>query len=165
MHASAYTPQWSTATPPTLDDVMKMDVDSYMPGDILTKIDRAAMAHGLELRAPFLDRDFAEFCLSVPYRMKVSATEDKIVLRRAFSNAWTDSIRTRKKQGFGAPVTKWLTHPKVRELKSYYLDNKDCSLYTILSYEACEPYRAKDTYHTWILLTLSIWLEQQKIKI
>ncbi|MBY0309592.1 asparagine synthase (glutamine-hydrolyzing) [Patescibacteria group bacterium] len=158
-----YRPHWQTNN--SLDDVLRMDVDTYMPGDILTKIDRAAMAHGLELRAPFLDRDLAEFCLSIPYRLKVSASEDKIVLRRAFEDAWTDSIRKRKKQGFGAPVDKWLTLPKVQELKSHYLHDKNRALYKLVSYEACKPYLTANTYQTWVLLTLSIWLEEQKISL
>jgi asparagine synthase (glutamine-hydrolysing) len=159
----SYQPHWQTNN--SLDDVLRMDVDTYMPGDILTKIDRAAMAHGLELRAPFLDRDLAEFCLSVPYQLKVSASEDKILLRRAFEDAWTHSIRTRKKQGFGAPVAKWLTLPKVQELVAYYLHDKNRSLYKLVSYDAAAPYRTAHTYQTWILLSLSIWLEEQHISL
>jgi asparagine synthase (glutamine-hydrolysing) len=158
-----YRPHWQQNK--TLDDVLRMDVDTYMPGDILTKIDRASMAHGLELRAPFLDKALAEFCLSVPYQLKISTSEDKILLRRAFASTWTHAIRKRKKQGFGAPVAKWLMLPKVKELKAYYLEDKNRILYSILSYDGSAPYRSSNTYQTWILLILSVWLEEKNVSL
>ena len=91
-----------------VDSALRMDLLDYMPGDILVKTDRASMAHGLELRAPFLDVEFASFCISLPSRLKITDQESKSILRRSYSQAWTESVRARSKCGFGAPVVKWL---------------------------------------------------------
>jgi asparagine synthase (glutamine-hydrolysing) len=91
-----------------VNDAMKTDLRGYMPGDILVKTDRAAMANALELRAPFLDVDLAEFLISLPGALKIDRNEDKIVMRRAFAKTWPPMLRGRGKQGFGAPVPQWL---------------------------------------------------------
>jgi asparagine synthase (glutamine-hydrolysing) len=104
----------------SLDAAMRMDVLDYMPGDILTKIDRASMANSLELRAPFLDTDLASFCIGLPACLKVTTYEDKRLLRRAYAESWPESIRTRRKQGFGAPVALWLQRDLI-ELAHQYL--------------------------------------------
>ena len=143
----------------TVNDAMMMDLEDYMPGDILVKIDRASMAHGLELRAPFLDVSFASFCISLPGRLKITRDEDKIILRRCFEHLWTEQIRKRSKQGFGAPVEKWLKRERVRVLKKEYLDDQNKKIFRILSFKGTRPFVLEDSYRTWILLVLSIWAE------
>ncbi|HZK81929.1 MAG TPA: asparagine synthase (glutamine-hydrolyzing), partial [Humisphaera sp.] len=66
-----------------MDRVVDFDVRCYLPGDILVKVDRAAMANGLESRAPFLDVDLVEFTLGLPWRMRFSDTQSKPLLHRA----------------------------------------------------------------------------------
>lgn len=142
------------------DDGMRADIEDYMPGDILVKTDRASMASSIELRAPFLDVDFAEYAISLPHTLKLSKSRDKIILREAMSQLWTDSVRKRSKQGFGAPVNHWLKLPAVKQLKQEYLFNKKNKMYSVLNYDSCANYFNKDNYHTWILLTLAIWVEK-----
>lgn len=144
----------------TLDDALRMDLSDYMPGDILVKTDRASMAHGLELRAPFLDVDFASFCISLPVRMKVTADEDKWILRRAFEEAWPPSVRARGKQGFGAPVREWLGRESVRALKQAYLEPRTRRVFDLLPFETVRDLAARDDYKTWALLVLAVWLEE-----
>ncbi|MEI6057425.1 MAG: asparagine synthase (glutamine-hydrolyzing) [bacterium] len=156
-----YTPYWQSAN--TLDDVMHMDIDNYMPGDILTKIDRASMANSIELRAPFLDRDFASFCLSLPYTLKIDKKSEKIVLRKALADYLTDSILTRDKQGFGAPVHRWLKLDTVKKVKNEYLTDQHKKIFDLLSYDAVQKMAEKDNYQTWALLVLAIWLENKII--
>ena len=92
----------------TLDSAFRMDLEDYMPGDILVKIDRGSMSHGLELRAPFLsDIDFASFCISLPANLKVTTRADKIIMREALSSVWPPEIKNRRKQGFAAPILTW----------------------------------------------------------
>ncbi|HYG16109.1 MAG TPA: asparagine synthase (glutamine-hydrolyzing), partial [Bacteroidia bacterium] len=153
-------PAYSFKPENTPNDGMRADIEDYMPGDILVKTDRAAMASSVELRAPFLDVDFAEFCISLPYNLKVNKTSDKYILREAMSHLWTDSIRKRSKQGFGAPVNHWLVLPGMQQLKNDYLLNKNSRLYSFVDYNACLPYFNKNNYHTWILLNLAMWLER-----
>ena len=146
----------------TLNDAMRIDIADYMPGDILVKIDRAAMANGLELRAPFLDADFASFCISLPATLKVTAREDKLILREAFRQEWPEAIRTRKKQGFGAPVAKWLEDKKVIELKGFYLDDQSRKIFQLVDFEKSRRFVRQNSYQAWILLNLSMWLEQHE---
>lgn len=160
LKGKAAKPPFSFKPNNTPDDGMRADIEDYMPGDILVKTDRAAMASSVELRAPFLDVDFAEYCIALPYTLKVSGTSDKILLREAMGQLWTDSIRKRSKQGFGAPVNKWLQIPAVQELKKQYLYNKNNKMYSLLDYNNCCRYFEKNNYHTWILLTLAIWVEK-----
>ncbi len=141
-----------------LNDAFKADALDYMAGDILVKVDRASMASSLELRAPFLDKDLAEYALSLPADLKIDGKNDKIILREAFSRDWPKPIQARSKQGFGAPTDRWLADPKVNDLKMSYLDKgrKICSL---LAPELIDRYRESNCGKTWVLLNLSIWLE------
>lgn len=160
LKGKAVKPSFSFKPNNTPDDGMRADIEDYMPGDILVKTDRAAMASSVELRAPFLDVDFAEYCISLPYTLKVNSTNDKILLREAMGQLWSENIRKRSKQGFGAPVDKWLQIPAVQELKRQYLYNKSNEMYSLLEYNSCSRYFEKNNYHTWILLTFSIWVEK-----
>lgn len=144
----------------TVDDAMRMDLVDYMPGDILVKTDRASMANGLELRAPFLDVEFASFCVSLPGRLKISSDEDKLILRRAHSGSWPPGIRTRGKQGFGAPVDRWLERESVRRLKEEFLGDPRRKIFSLLPSAPIRQLAARDDYRTWSLLVLSLWLEK-----
>ena len=142
----------------SLSEIMRQDTADYMPGDILTKVDRASMAHGLEVRAPFLDVDLASFCLSLPSRLKVTGDTDKLILRLALQDRWPPSVRARKKQGFGAPVHKWLRAPSLQRLKREHLLNQSHPVFALISFEATRRLVERDDYATWILLVLAIWV-------
>lgn len=145
-----------------MDDVLRFDVEDYMSADILTKIDRASMAHGLELRAPFLDVEFASFCLSLPYRLKISTSEDKIMLRQAYSAQWPVSIRSRSKQGFGAPLAIWLHDPTVCDLEQSMLRDPAAPIFKILSYHGTQQILLRNNLmQRWTLLVLAVWLAQR----
>ncbi len=144
----------------SVDAAMRMDLQDYMPGDILVKTDRAAMANSLELRAPFLDVDFAEFCIALPESFKIDDHSDKKLMRSAFNHLWTNDIQNRKKQGFGAPVNKWLQQSGMKDLKNAYLNDSKSRLYNYISYEAAQKICTKDNYQTWILLNLAVWLHK-----
>jgi asparagine synthase (glutamine-hydrolysing) len=143
-----------------VDAALRMDLLDYMPGDILVKTDRASMAHGLELRAPFLDVDFASFCISLPSRLKITDHETKSILRRCYSQSWTESVRTRSKCGFGAPVVKWLERKEIADLKDKTLNNSNHILFSLISFDGSRPFVNSNNYQTWILLILGIWLER-----
>lgn len=143
-----------------VDSALRMDLLDYMPGDILVKTDRASMAHGLELRAPFLDVDFASFCISLPSRLKITEEENKSILRRSYSQSWTESVRNRSKCGFGAPVAKWLERKEVANLKEEILNNPNHPLFSLIRFDGSRQFADTNNYQTWILLTLGIWLER-----
>jgi asparagine synthase (glutamine-hydrolysing) len=144
----------------TIDSAMRMDLQDYMPGDILVKTDRAAMANSLELRAPFLDVDFAEFCISLPEEFKINKETDKLLLRESFGRLWPASLSNRHKQGFGAPVQEWLKQKGMMELKNEFLLNSKNKIYNWLDYSNVSKYAARDNYQTWLLLTLAVWMQQ-----
>src|SRR5204862_2966001 len=84
---------------PTLRQLQRADLAEYLPNDILTKADRMTMAHGLELRAPFLDPDVAEFALRLPDRLKTQAFgPTKYLLRQAAARACGVDVAHRPKQ-------------------------------------------------------------------
>jgi asparagine synthase (glutamine-hydrolysing) len=100
---------------PQLDDVtgqmMAVDMLTYLPDDILTKVDRATMAVGLEGRVPFLDRRIVEFAASLPMAMRSSDGESKVVLRRLLDRHLPRHLVERTKTGFGIPLDAWLRGP------------------------------------------------------
>jgi asparagine synthase (glutamine-hydrolysing) len=147
----------------TLNDAMNMDILDYLPGDVLVKSDRASMANSLELRCPFLDKDLAQFCISLPAEFKISESEDKVILRRAYENQWTEEIRKRGKQGFGAPVNKWLEMEGMDKMKNEFLFDRNKRIYSIINYDFAKDFFNKNNYNTWILLVLSAWIEEHKI--
>jgi asparagine synthase (glutamine-hydrolysing) len=149
----------------TIDDALRMDIEDYLPGDILVKVDRASMANGLEVRAPFLDVDFASFCISLPYRLKINTEHGKLVLRRAMENLWPPSVRTRGKQGFGAPVNQWLTADSVAALKEEYLNDCRQQLFSLLPFESTRSAANHNDYKTWILLVLALWMDKHEFSL
>ena len=150
-------PPCSSADDP-LDDVLREDLTDYMPGDILVKTDRASMAHGLELRAPFLDVDLASFCISLPSRIKINTNADKIVLREAERSYLPESVLTRAKMGFGAPISDWLQRRDVKALKDEYL-NDSRRVFDVIPFEHTRHIIRKDDYRTWALLVLALWAD------
>lgn len=144
----------------SLDHVLRADIEDYLPGDILTKVDRTSMSHGLEVRSPFLDLDLATFCIGLPISLKIDGKGDKRLLHEAMANTWPLSLRTRGKQGFGAPVQVWLKRNDMKELKECYLNDRCQSLFGLVPFDRTREFVARDDYLTWILLVLAVWLDR-----
>jgi asparagine synthase (glutamine-hydrolysing) len=88
------------------------DIAEYLPNDILAKVDRMTMAHGLEARAPFLNHELAEWALAMPERLAVApGGELKALLRAAARRIFGPGIADRPKRGFSIPVHSWLRGP------------------------------------------------------
>ena len=101
------------------DEVTKkqyLDMNMWLPGDILLKADKMCMAHSLELRVPFLDKKVMAFAETVPTRYRIRGTEVKAVLRHAANKTLPDEWANRPKKGFPVPIRYWL-----REEKRYAL--------------------------------------------
>jgi asparagine synthase (glutamine-hydrolysing) len=90
-----------------VDATLDVDVNTYLPEDLLVKMDIATMANSLEARSPFLDHQFMEFCASLPSRFKLSGLVKKRVLKRALRGVIPDGIIDRPKMGFGVPIDHW----------------------------------------------------------
>ncbi len=90
-----------------LDQMLRIDFAWYLPGDLLVKMDLASMAHGLEVRSPFLDHRLLEFAFSLPPCYKVAGSETKLLLKRAAARFVPEDIVARRKMGFGLPLKEW----------------------------------------------------------
>lgn len=105
--------------PDTLTMAQYLDFKTYIPGDILTKVDRASMAHGLEVRVPLLDHNFVEWVARIPSALKLRRGEGKYIFKKSLEADLPDSILYRKKMGFAVPLDRWFRGPlqeKVRML-------------------------------------------------
>ena len=88
--------------------IQLIDLNTYLPGDILFYADHMSMAHGLEIRSPFLDHKVAILGLSLPDRLKIQRGKTKIILRKLLKNFVPKEYFERKKQGFSTSLSKWL---------------------------------------------------------
>jgi asparagine synthase (glutamine-hydrolysing) len=84
-----------------------LDIKSYLPLDILTKVDRMSMAHSLETRVPLLDHEVVEFAATIPPELKLRNGTTKYIFKRALRGLLPDAILNRPKHGFSVPVTEW----------------------------------------------------------
>ena len=84
-----------------------LDLETYLPGDLLLKVDLASMAHSLELRSPFLDHEVVALGLGLPDTLKTRGREGKVALRRAFAADLPPEVEGRGKMGFGVPLGRW----------------------------------------------------------
>lgn len=97
---------------------MHFDACRYLPGDLLTKVDRASMAVSLEAREPFLDHDMARLATALPTAWKMRGGQNKYVLRRLLDRHFPRGSFDRPKHGFSAPVAQWLRGPLREELRA-----------------------------------------------
>jgi asparagine synthase (glutamine-hydrolysing) len=104
----------SAATDPA-DAAMDVDVQTYLPGDLLVKVDIATMANSLEARSPLLDHKLMEFAASLPADMKIRGRTSKWLLKQAGRGWIPDAVLDRPKMGFGVPVAAWLRN-ELRDL-------------------------------------------------
>jgi asparagine synthase (glutamine-hydrolysing) len=102
-----------------LSRVQYADMKTYLPGDILVKVDRAAMAHSLEVRVPFLDHTLIEWAATLPRDAKLRGGEGKLVLKKAMEPHLPNDVLYRPKMGFAVPLAAWFRGPlrtRVREI-------------------------------------------------
>jgi asparagine synthase (glutamine-hydrolysing) len=114
--AETITEPWASSTAENpIDRMLDVDQETYLPGDLLTKMDIATMAYGLEARSPLLDQDLIALGAALPARFKVRGREKKIALRAALRGVVPDEHIDRTKQGFQVPMAEWF-RTDLREL-------------------------------------------------
>ena len=109
--ASVHAAWAASSGAPLLGRATHLDAMTYLPNDILTKVDRASMAVALEVRAPFLARDVVEYAFSLPDAYRMRRLQGKRILRDAVRDLLPPAILKRPKKGFGMPVAAWLNGP------------------------------------------------------
>ena len=105
------------------DEVTKkqyLDMNMWLPGDILLKADKMCMAHSLELRVPFLDKQVMAFAEGIPTDFRIRGTDTKIVMRHAANKTLPDEWANRPKKGFPVPIRYWLREQKYYDLVKEY---------------------------------------------
>jgi asparagine synthase (glutamine-hydrolysing) len=147
---------------------MYLDTITYLPNDILVKLDRASMAVSLEGRIPYLDPRVVEFAWSLPQTMKVRPNEGKWILRQVLYRYVPRQLVERPKMGFGIPLDSWLRGP-MRDWAEALLDPRRLQQEGFFN---PEPVRQKWSdhilgrgawqYHLWDILMFQLWLEHQK---
>src|SRR6185295_15864511 len=92
---------------PLHSQMMRLDFETYLPEDVLTKVDRMSMAHSIESRVPLLDNEVIDFAATLPSALKIRNGRRKHVLKEAVRSLLPTQILDRKKQGFGVPLGVW----------------------------------------------------------
>jgi asparagine synthase (glutamine-hydrolysing) len=144
---------------------MIADTLTYLPGDLLVKVDLASMAHSLECRGPFLDHRIVELAAAIPTRRKLAprSGRSKIVLKEAFADILPGAIRRRRKMGFGVPIGRWFRTELKDELHAVLLDPV-CTSRGLFRTEEIEKLlaehvegRREHAPRLWTLLMLELW--------
>ncbi len=104
---------------PLLERLMRIDQKTYLPDDLLTKVDRASMAFGLEVRTPLLDHRVLEFCSCLPENLKFKNGTGKYLLKKLLARYLPQNLYERPKMGFGVPVEHWLRTDLKEMLQDY----------------------------------------------
>ncbi len=99
------------ATDDPLALIQYLDLKTYLVGDINTKVDRASMAHSLEVREPLMDHELVEWLASLPADLKIRGGEGKFLLKKSMEGRLPDEIMYRPKMGFSVPLARWFRGP------------------------------------------------------
>lgn len=150
-----------------LDPVQRMlysDCLTILPNQYLEKVDRATMAHSIEVRVPFLDANLTEYAMALPSSLKLRRMQKKWILRRALRGLVPDSILDGKKTGFGVPFQYWLRGPLADYTRSVLLDpaTRECGLFDSAELTRCIDEHCHGRRDNGLLLykmlNLALWL-------
>ena len=149
---------------------MCQDLTSYLPNDILTKLDRASMAVSLEARVPLLDHRLVEFAWRLPHKLKVRNGRSKWILREVLDRYVPRNLMDRPKMGFGVPIDEWLRGPLLewasenlnesRLRREGYLEPK------LVTEKWLQHVSGERRWHhqLWNVLMFQSWLVEQETK-
>ena len=146
-----------------LDQLLYIDGKTYLPGDILTKVDRMSMATSLEVRVPLLDHKLIDFVTRVPASLKLAGTETKHLLKRVARDLIPAEILDRPKQGFGIPLEQWINQQLRDEIRETLRESRTRqrgyvnSGYVDLLLDEHEKGRRDHSFPLWALLILELW--------
>ncbi|MGH9752305.1 MAG: asparagine synthase (glutamine-hydrolyzing) [Blastocatellia bacterium] len=146
-----------------LERLLYLDSKTYLPGDILVKVDRMSMANSLETRAPLLDHRLIEFAQTIPETFKLRGLETKYILKRAAEGLVPNEIINRPKRGFDVPIRRWLNR-ELREMLDDTLrsararERGDFNHHAVLAILDEHRRGVRDhARHLWSLLVLELW--------
>jgi asparagine synthase (glutamine-hydrolysing) len=146
-----------------IDQMCYADIEGYLPGQVLAKVDIASMAHALEVRSPLLDQEVLELAASAPPDIRLRGGELKWLLKAAFSDDLPGEIFSRPKAGFGIPLQEWFRGPWLAFAREM-LTSEETRLSAYMERDALERIlahhverRASMGFQLWNLLMLELW--------
>jgi asparagine synthase (glutamine-hydrolysing) len=145
------------------DNLLYLDSKTYLPSDILVKVDRMSMATSLEARVPLLDHKLIEFVKKIPTELKLKGLETKYIFKKAMEVIVPNEILYREKQGFGVPINEWINSQLKEKIHTILSENKTLSrgyfdvkyIKTLL--DEHQTGRRDHSYSLWILYVLELW--------
>ncbi len=153
----------SVETGNPVDKLLYLDSKTYLPGDILTKVDRMSMAVSLEARVPLLDHKLIEFVTKIPAELKLKGLETKYIFKQAMKGLVPDSILNRPKQGFGVPINDWINTQLRDRIREDLLEKRTLERgyfqpeYIRLLLDEHARGRRDHSHSLWILWMLELW--------
>jgi asparagine synthase (glutamine-hydrolysing) len=149
-----------------LQQLLRVDLLTYLPGDILTKVDRMSMACSLEARVPLLDHHLVEFACRIPTDLKFRDGSGKWIFRRAVQGLVPDAVMNRPKRGFGVPLEQWLRNELRYRVDALATGTSQLAVYVdmqSLRKMIAEHYAGRRDHHAllWKLLVLDHWLARR----
>lgn len=139
---------------------------TYLMDEVMVKVDRASMAHALEVRAPFLDRRVVDFVNKLPYELKLRGLTTKYLLKKLMNDKLPRQIVQRKKHGFAVPMGKWL-RGELKDWCGSVLSEKNLKKHNIFKYDTVkrlkeEHYARKEDHRKllWNLLVFQLWFNR-----
>lgn len=147
--------------------VQYLDFKTWMTGDILTKVDRASMAHALEVRVPMLDHTFVEWAFKTPSNLNLAKGEGKACLKKSLEPHLSDDNLYRKKMGFSIPLAQWLRGPLKEKLERVLFSDaiKAADIFDIKQlrkmFKQHQDGTSDHSAGLWTILMLGLFLEQE----
>ncbi|WP_405234334.1 XrtA/PEP-CTERM system amidotransferase [Lentisalinibacter salinarum] len=140
--------------------VQYLDFKTYLPGDILTKVDRASMAHSLEVRVPLLEHQLVEWIATLPTSQKLAGREGKLCFKRALKPHLPHDIMYREKMGFAVPISSWFRKELAETLKATIRGDRlrDSGIFDVAFLERImQEHQSGAREHSAILWALSMF--------
>ena len=154
----------SISTGDPVDNLLYLDSKTYLPSDILTKVDRMSMAASLEARGPLLDQDLIDFVTQqIPTKFKLKGLETKHVFKKALEGLVPNEILYREKQGFGVPINEWINNELRERIHETLLEKKTLERgyfepkYIKLLLEEHTKAQKDHSHPLWALWMLELW--------
>jgi asparagine synthase (glutamine-hydrolysing) len=157
-HLRGYSEDWLSA-------VQYRDLHTYLPLDILTKVDRATMAHSLEARPPLLDHRLAEFAATIPARYRLRGGTTKYLFKQAMRGILPDGIIDRQKHGFAVPIAAWLRGDLAEFARGLLLSSacRDRGVFETSHVERLLALNARGRdldLQLWTMLSFELWCQR-----
>ncbi len=155
----------------TIKSAQWVDSNTYLPGDLMVKSDRMSMAHGLEVRSPFLDHNLLDYASKIPNEYSTTFKSGKMILKQAYADLIPDQITRRPKAGFTVPIGKWINgplHGSTRELLLAPSSEVHKIIRPQFISQMLEQHQSRKYDHAvrlWNLICLETWAQTFKVSL